>query len=63
LNRGVLPESGTPGGSNMKDEVELKKMPQVEFSVQKSRDGKYLIHKTTITDIKPFAYYKAVLEA
>lgn len=44
-------------------EEQLKKMPQVGFSVKKSEDGKYLIHKTTITDIKPFAYYKTVLES
>jgi hypothetical protein len=40
----------------------LKKMPFIESHVAKSKDGKYLVHKTTITHIKPIQYYEAVLE-
>ena len=41
---------------------ELAKMPIVENKISKSKDGKYLIHKTVITDIKPTNYYGKVLE-
>ncbi|RJQ17628.1 hypothetical protein C4573_01460 [Candidatus Woesearchaeota archaeon] len=40
----------------------LRKMPQIESAVHKSKDGKFIIHKTTITSIKPANYYQAVLE-
>lgn len=42
---------------------QLKNMPIVESRVQKSTDGKFIMHKTVITDIKPVNYYEAVLEA
>lgn len=42
-------------------EQELRRMPKVEFVARKSKDGKYIIHKTVITDIKPIAYYEKVL--
>ena len=41
---------------------QLKKMPAIETQVFKSRDGKFIVNKTTITDIKPVAYFHAVLE-
>ena len=41
---------------------QLKKMPAIESQVFKSRDGKFIVHRTTITDIKPVAYFHAVLE-
>ncbi len=41
---------------------ELAKMPIIESRVAKSKDGKYLIHKTIITDIKPVGYYEKVFE-
>jgi hypothetical protein len=49
------------GLTNRKEE-QLKRMPTVDFNVYKSKDGRFLIHKTTITDIKPFAYYKKIVE-
>ena len=49
-------------GLTNKTEEKLKKMPSIEFNVYKSKDGNYLIHKTTITDIKPFNYYKKIVE-
>jgi hypothetical protein len=51
----------TMGLSTTKEE-QLRKMPQIDFRVLKSKDGKFLIHKTTITDIKPFNYYKKIVE-
>jgi hypothetical protein len=50
------------GLSNQKEE-QLRKMPLVEFKVMKSKDGKYIVHKTTITDIKPLNYYKKVIDS
>ena len=41
----------------------LRKMPLIETSVRKSKDGSYLINKTTITSIKPVEYYQAVLDS
>jgi len=40
---------------------QLSKMPIIENSVKKSEDGKWLIHKTTITDIKAVSYFEKVL--
>jgi hypothetical protein len=34
--------------------------PIIETHISKSKDGKYIIHKTVITDIKPVAYYEKV---
>jgi hypothetical protein len=48
------------GLPNYKEE-QLKKMPLMEFIVRKSKDGKFIVHKTIITDIKPIAYYEKVL--
>ncbi len=41
---------------------QIKNMPIVESKVKKSKDGKFLMHRTVITDIKPVNYYEAVLE-
>lgn len=40
---------------------QLNKQPIVETSVAKSEDGKWVIHKTTITDLKPISYMEKVL--
>lgn len=40
----------------------LKKMPVIETAVFKSKDGKYIVNKTTITDIKPVNYFQAVID-
>jgi len=47
---------------NKASEKEFKNGPIVESHVGKSKDGKYIIHKTTITDIKPKLYYERVME-
>ena len=36
--------------------------PILDTSISKSKDGKWIIHKTTITDIKSANYYEKVLE-
>ena len=35
--------------------------PIVETQISKSKDGKYVIHRTIITDIKPIKYYEKVM--
>lgn len=54
-------------GDNMtlseKKENSVKKMPLIESQILKSKDGKYLIHKTIITHIKPIQYWQAVIES
>ena len=44
-----------------KQETKVKDMPLIETKISKSKDGKYLLHKTVITTIRPLAYYEAVL--
>ncbi|MBS3176902.1 hypothetical protein J4457_06735 [Candidatus Woesearchaeota archaeon] len=50
------------GLSNKKEE-QLRKMPYIEAKVFRSKDGRFLIHRTTITDIKATAYYEKVLSS
>jgi len=40
-----------------------EKPPILESSYRKSKDGKYLIHRVTITTIKPVKYVEKVLES
>ncbi|KKS24219.1 MAG: hypothetical protein UU81_C0010G0002 [Microgenomates group bacterium GW2011_GWC1_41_8] len=42
---------------------QLLKQPIIESYVSKSEDGKWLIHKTTVTDIKPVSYFEKVLDS
>lgn len=37
--------------------------PIVETKISKSKDGKWVMHRTIITDIKPATYYQAVLKS
>jgi hypothetical protein len=48
-------------GLTTKKEEQLRAMPIIRSNVTKSKDGKYLVQRTTITYIKPVAYYEAVL--
>ena len=41
---------------------QLNKMPIIECSLTKSVDGKFFIHKTVITDIRPASYYNKLVE-
>ena len=45
-----------------KQEETIKKMPLIESHITKSKDGKFLIHKTVITHIKPVQYWQAVID-
>ena len=56
-------KGGIKMGLTNKKEEQLKKMPIVEARVAKSKDGKYLVHRTVITDIKPVEYYKVVMDS
>jgi hypothetical protein len=49
------------GLSNRKEQ-QLRKMPKIETVLQKSKDGRYVIHRTVITNIKPVEYYEAILD-
>lgn len=42
---------------------QLNKQPIIETQVMKSEDGNWIIHKTTITDIKPLSYFEAILKS
>jgi hypothetical protein len=46
--------------SKVKQE-QLSKMPVIETSTKLSEDKKWVIHKTTITDIKPVGYVEKIL--
>lgn len=48
------------GLSNKKEE-QLRQMPIINTKIAKSKDGKFLLHKTEIVTIKPLAYYEAVV--
>jgi hypothetical protein len=48
-------------GLTNKKEEQLRKMPLIESRVSRSKDGKYIIHRTTITFLRPTAYYEAIL--
>lgn len=45
-----------------KQEEQFKKMPLMETQIAKSKDGKYLVHKTILTTIRPMSYYEAILQ-
>jgi len=49
-------------GLSDKTESRLKKMPIITTAVFKSKDGKFLVHKTSIVHIKPMKYYKAIVD-
>ena len=40
---------------------QLSRQPILETQISKSEDGKWVIHKTIITDIKPVSYFEKVL--
>lgn len=46
-----------------KREQQLKEMPAINTRISKSKDGKFLIHKTEIVSIKPVAYFEAVMNS
>ncbi|MFW6378834.1 MAG: hypothetical protein ACOCZV_02325 [Nanoarchaeota archaeon] len=48
-------------GLSNKKEDQLKRMPNVESVFSKSKDGKYLIHRTIITTVRPVEYFEKIL--
>ena len=40
---------------------QLNRQPIIETNVAMSEDKKWIVHKTTITDIKPIGYMEKVL--
>jgi hypothetical protein len=50
-------------GLTNKKEEQLKRMPAIESRFQKSKDGRFLIHRTTITTIRPIAYFEKVIQS
>jgi hypothetical protein len=48
-------------GLTNKREEQLRRMPLIESKVSRSKDGRYLIHRTTFTFVRPTAYYEAIL--
>lgn len=49
-------------GLTNKKEEQLKKMPGIECTIGRSKDGRFVIHRTIITHVKPSAYYRAVMD-
>jgi hypothetical protein len=49
-------------GLTYSKEQQLRKQPIIETQLIKSADGKFVIHRTSITHIKPVQYYEAVLQ-
>ena len=40
---------------------QINKQPIVESNIEVSKDKKWIMHRTIITDIKPMSYYEKVL--
>ena len=49
-------------GLSDKKEKQIKKMPRIETRIEKLPGKNLLVHRTIITDVKPIAYYNAVIE-
>lgn len=49
-------------GLTTRKEEQLKEMPIIRTSVGRSKDGRFVVHRTTITHIKPVQYYDAILK-
>ncbi len=48
-------------GLTNKKEKQLRKMPKIESIIKKSKDGRFVIQQTIITNIKPIEYYEAIM--
>ena len=46
-----------------KKEQQLREMPTINTKITKSKDGKFMIHKTEIVTIKPTAYFEAIVNS
>ena len=48
-------------GLTYKKEKQLRKMPIIQGRIKASRNGRYIIQQTVITNVKPIEYYNAIL--
>ena len=48
-------------GLTYKREDIVRRMPIIENQIRRSKNGKYLIHRTIFTHIKPMQYYEAII--
>ena len=48
-------------GLSDKKEEQLRDQPIIESRYFVSEDGRYIVHKTTFTDIKPVVYMEKVM--
>jgi hypothetical protein len=48
-------------GLSNKKEDQLRKMPIIQSRMKTSRNGRYIIQQTVITNVKPIEYYQAIL--
>ncbi|MBW2990321.1 hypothetical protein KY348_01305 [Candidatus Woesearchaeota archaeon] len=48
-------------GLTYKKEQQLRKMPVIQSRIKASRNGRYIIQQTVITNVKPIEYYNAIL--
>ena len=48
-------------GLTYKKEQQLRKMPLIQSRIKVSKNGRYIIHQTVLTNIKPIEYYNAIL--
>lgn len=46
-----------------KKEQQLREMPTINTRITKSKDGKFLIHKTEIVTIRPMAYFETIINS
>ena len=46
----------------MENKTEYENKPIVETQLSMSKDKKYVLHRTIITDIKPVKYIEAVMK-
>ncbi|KYK24384.1 hypothetical protein AYK26_06810 [Euryarchaeota archaeon SM23-78] len=48
-------------GLTYKKEQQLRRMPIIQSRIKASRNGRYIIQQTVITNVKPIEYYNAIL--
>ncbi|MBN1792149.1 hypothetical protein JW826_00480 [Candidatus Woesearchaeota archaeon] len=48
-------------GLSDKKEQQLKRMPIIQSRIKASRNGRFVIQQTIITNVKPIEYYKTIL--
>lgn len=57
----IQKQGGVFMGLSNKKEEQLKKMPIIQSRIRASRNGRYIIQQTVITNVKPIEYYQAIL--